>query len=134
MIQLTYISSVTPGCTVDLDDLLRISRRNNAMSGLTGLLIFDGKRFLQTIEGEREALQRTYERIKNDARHRALVTLSAKPIASRQFGDWAMGSERVTQREGGDLSTIVDRLTANIADSGIKAHFRSFARIVRQAA
>ena len=138
MIQLTYISSTVPDRSLngpgDLDRLLAVSRRNNALNGLTGLLVFDGRRFLQTIEGEQAALNATFERIKNDPRHRALVTLSAKRVDARQFADWDMGCERVQHHEGGDLATVVDRLTADIADAGIKAHFRSFARLVRRAA
>ena len=61
MHQITYISTVAKGTTEDdLRAILASSRRNNARVGITGLLLHDGKRFLQVLEGEsaplREAL------------------------------------------------------------------------------
>ncbi|MEE2915447.1 MAG: BLUF domain-containing protein, partial [Pseudomonadota bacterium] len=68
--QLVYISSAIG--RVDGDAVLAVSRRNNARDGITGLLYADGRRFLQVLEGERAAVERAYQRIAADPRHRAL--------------------------------------------------------------
>ena len=48
MRQVVYISSVKPGLTntVDPEAILAVSRRNNARDDISGLLFFNGKRFL----------------------------------------------------------------------------------------
>ncbi|NJM51459.1 MAG: BLUF domain-containing protein [Sphingomonadales bacterium] len=62
----------------------------NRQNGLTGLLIFDGYRFMQYLEGEESMVRETYGRIKADKRHFAVVTLSEKFGEERQFEQWDM--------------------------------------------
>ena len=133
LFQLTYISSVTPGSDPDVNQILATSRRNNDRDGLSGLLISDGKRFLQALEGEKEAISRTFDRIKADPRHRAVVTLSSREIAERQFGQWAMAWNRVSTADSGrTLADVVDLLTAEVGDANTQALFRGFARVERK--
>lgn len=78
MHQLTYISTVNGSLPdAELERILASSRRNNERSGITGLLVFDGKRFLQALEGDRAAVENAFLRIKTDPRHRAAVLLSS---------------------------------------------------------
>lgn len=71
--------------------ILATSRRNNARDGLTGaLLALDGS-FAQVLEGEFEAVQRTFERIQVDERHEDVILLQAHITGARLFGGWAMG-------------------------------------------
>jgi len=77
-----------------VSEILAISRRNNATAGVTGLLLYDGKRFLQALEGSEAAVSTTYERIKLDTRHRGIVLLSSKVVEARSFGDWSMQPKR----------------------------------------
>ncbi|MGN6376964.1 MAG: BLUF domain-containing protein [Sphingomonas sp.] len=91
MLQLVYVSTVNAG--VDAAEVQRIlarSRANNARDQLTGLLYFDGKRFMQVLEGDAERLEARYARITADPRHRALVVVSRRTIVDREFGNWAM--------------------------------------------
>jgi hypothetical protein len=95
MYQLTYISSARPGiCQIDVEAILRSSRANNARDAITGLLVHDGVRFLQALEGERVLVEAAFARIRVDPRHRAAVMLSEREIAARQFGSWAMTASR----------------------------------------
>ena len=114
-----------------VDEILASSRRNNARDGLTGLLVVGGRRFLQVLEGPDKALDVAYERIKADPRHFALVSLSSKRVESRAFTDWDMGCE---QLNGDDLSAVVDRLTDGLNDPDLRAQFRSFVAMHRNAA
>lgn len=136
MHQIVYISSALAGVTPgDICQILAVSRRNNAIEGLTGLLIHDGVRFLQALEGERDAVLARFARIREDSRHRAIVILSEREIAERQFGLWAMADRAVAQVLGDrSLGETVDSLVADVPDANIKAMFSSFARIDRKAA
>jgi hypothetical protein len=53
--QMTYISTASPGITnADVESILLKSRHGNRESGVTGMLLFDGRRFLQQLEGAGE--------------------------------------------------------------------------------
>ena len=136
MHQLTYISTSRPGtAAADIDAILAVSRRNNARDGITGLLIYDGKRFLQALEGYGPLVEAAFTRIKADPRHRAAVVLSLREPSAREFGLWDMACQKVgTVADGGSLSEIVDALVAQVPDANTRALFSSFARVRRQAA
>ncbi len=65
MHQITYISTARSGTTErDVAAILDASRRNNRKDGVTGLLVSDGTRFLQVLEGDEAAVEKAYARIK----------------------------------------------------------------------
>jgi hypothetical protein len=74
-----------------LSDILSASNRNNKRDGLTGALIFDDQWFLQALEGERDKVWKTYERIHDDERHANVVIAELAEIETRTFGNWWMG-------------------------------------------
>lgn len=129
--QLTYISTARPSIILaDMETILQISRRNNERAQVTGLLIFDGKRFLQALEGPMEAVEATFSRIAVDPRHRALVKLSSRHVTDREFGDWSMGSHLSGSIIGdGKLVDHVDAMTEGLSDPNMRETFRGFARI-----
>ncbi|WP_454886082.1 BLUF domain-containing protein [Sphingomonas oryzagri] len=134
MFQLTYISTAHADVRVtDVDEILNVSRRNNARDEITGLLVHDGVRFLQALEGDRQLVSAAFDRIRADPRHRATVILSERDVPARQFGDWAMASERAGLASGAlSMPQIVDALVASVADANIRALFSSFARLDRR--
>lgn len=131
MLQLTYISTASQTMTDrGVDEILAASRRNNAAAGITGLLLYDGRRFLQALEGEMEQVQQAYQRIKADPRHRAVVMLSSKDVEQRAFGQWAMAAGRVAPAASGQsIPEQVQALTEAVADPAMRALFRGFAEI-----
>lgn len=130
MIRLIYISTTRqPHTPAELDQILRVSRRNNAAVGVSGLLIAGGNRFLQVLEGDEAAVGRTYERICGDPRHFATVVLSQRPITERAFGAWDMGFQpSAASITGGAVADDVAALIAPIEDNIVKAYFEEFAR------
>jgi Sensors of blue-light using FAD len=70
----------------------------NQREGITGALMFAGSVFVQMLEGERDALETTFERICRDMRHRRLIILDYSEIEQRIFENWSMvafeGDER----------------------------------------
>ena len=97
--QLLYVSSSTPPQTrVALDPIYDSSRHNNALDGVTGLLLSDGYRFVQVLEGSPEAVDETMARIRQDPRHERIEVLSDKAVAAREFGQWSMADRRRGER------------------------------------
>jgi hypothetical protein len=132
MIQLVYVSSARPGlAAAEPEAILAVSRANNARDAITGFLYSDGRRFLQALEGPEDKVAATIERIRTDPRHRAIVILSSREIAKREFGDWAMAH----YQPGADADAFLARvgeLTGNAAPN-VRATFEGFAKVRRAA-
>lgn len=73
-----------------IDQILYASRRNNRLAGVTGALMFSSGFFGQVLEGPRDAIEATFERIQQDARHGDVSLLEFAPTDSAAFGDWSM--------------------------------------------
>lgn len=80
----------------DLSDIHETARHLNALDGITGLLVFDGVRFLQIIEGPEEAIDALVERLRRDPRHSAFEIRDEHVIEARSFPDWSMELVRVS--------------------------------------
>jgi hypothetical protein len=94
LVRLAYVSAslVTDDSNGrrDIADILLSSRRNNDDSEVTGALLATDHNFSQVIEGEREAVEATYERIARDPRHKDIMLILYESIEVRRFPDWAM--------------------------------------------
>lgn len=94
---LTYTSLARLDLTQDeLHDIVRQARECNALDGLTGLLVFDGSRFLQVLEGAEDAVDSLVERLRRDRRHSAFEVRDQSFVQHRSFPDWAMELVRVS--------------------------------------
>ena len=116
MRQLLYISSKTSGEPIALDAILSVSRRNNMAVGATGLLYTDGTRFLQVLEGDAEAVTATFERIRRDPRHKAVVVLSDREVTTREFGAWSMAHQQPAEEQA-EFDRRLDALLAATSPS-----------------
>jgi hypothetical protein len=74
----------------DLSDIHQAARHLNALDGITGLLLFDGARFLQIIEGAEGAIDNLVERLRRDPRHSAFEIRDERFVEQRAFPDWSM--------------------------------------------
>jgi hypothetical protein len=94
LVRLAYISASlladNPTERRQIADILLTSRRNNAESDVTGALLATDRNFAQVLEGEREAVEATYQRIARDPRHKDIVLTLYESIEVRRFPDWAM--------------------------------------------
>jgi hypothetical protein len=98
MIQMSYLSRSSEPMSADqLLALLKQCRTNNAARDLTGMLLYGNGTFLQVIEGDDAVVDRLVETIAADPRHVGMQRLSRKTIERRQYADWSMGFERVTE-------------------------------------
>ncbi|BCM24531.1 BLUF domain-containing protein [Methyloradius palustris] len=97
LIQIIYISrSIFPssdafgGLDPNVARILAKSRTNNRKEGLVGVLYFGDGCFFQCLEGEQEAVEKLYQTLLEDPRHKDLKLLSRKEISERSFPDWSM--------------------------------------------
>jgi hypothetical protein len=84
------IAGSTARLREEVDQILETSRRNNALVGVTGALMFSAGYFGQVLEGPQAAIEMTFERIQQDDRHANVSLLEFVPIATRTFESWAM--------------------------------------------
>ena len=104
MIQISYISKATKAISQDdLDEILRTSRKNNARLGITGMLLYGNKTFVQILEGEEKAVNELIEKIKRDSRHADFQVLKKKTIDRREYADWSMDFKQVS---GEDFQSV----------------------------
>jgi stress-induced morphogen len=104
MISITYISTAeAPFNPSSLDELLLASRERNHRNGITGMLLYAGGHFIQTLEGAHEVVDATFARIEQDARHRSVYVALREQLATRVFPDWSMGFETLTADEASAL-------------------------------
>lgn len=90
--QFAYISHLNrdlgPGC---ITDIIRVARSRNRSLHLTGILIFDGDRFFQYLEGVKQHVMEIVESIRVDPRHREMQTIvDGEKQAPRFFPTWSM--------------------------------------------
>ena len=92
----TTASFATPGLQpIDLELIYRASIRNNARDGITGLLLFNGAVFVQTIEGPPDAVDRLLMRQAVDGRHCEMIVRDERKLWLRIFAAWSMGYMRL---------------------------------------
>lgn len=104
--QVLYRSLARPGLALtDVGAILKISRRNNALSGITGLLVYREGCFLQMLEGPLGPVHSTLEKIKADSRHTDFEILYQNNAASEPlFKAWSMGYLDPAQPGSGEIA------------------------------
>lgn len=74
----------------DINRILSISRINNSLYDVTGMLLYRDGTFLQVLEGHDATLSQTYARIRKDRRHFECRLLMEEAIVQRAFTGWEM--------------------------------------------
>ncbi len=78
--QFLYLSHLVASVRYDVvSAICQVSRRRNAELSLAGVLLFDGHRFCQWLEGPPDALARVRESINSDPRHEFVTVLVDRP-------------------------------------------------------
>ena len=78
MKSLIYSSVASEGTDLNVVmEIITISKQKNKQHGLTGSLVFDGKLFLQYIEGETQKIDQLYSNLQNDSRHHDISSSNA---------------------------------------------------------
>jgi len=94
--ELIYISVAKENLSArDIKSILETARVNNAAKDITGLLCYDGHRFLQIIEGPKQNIKDLYLRIAQDMRHDHIELIHFEDIQERTFKRWQMAFKGV---------------------------------------
>lgn len=131
--QLVYVSRASrPLDDPELAGLAAEAARFNADHAITGLLLHDGWRFIQALEGQQSEVEALMARIENDPRHDSIAYIERRPVAARQFRGWAMDVRRVRDATGAQafLDDLRDAL-ADVDDIRLLAAFLGFAMLGR---
>lgn len=88
--QLFYASTPFGFSNPVLNQILSVSRRNNARDGITGALICRADLYLQMLEGPRDAVNAAFQRITTDDRHLDVTLIGTGEIGERLFPQWHM--------------------------------------------
>lgn len=100
LIQLIYLSSLSDRkYEHEIGNILESSVRRNGEDGITGMLLYANGNFLQVLEGESAAVDRTFQRICADPRHEDIVELIRLPVEERDFPQWSMGYQALSERD-----------------------------------
>jgi len=116
--QILYISTAPGLAREDVDAILAVSERNNPAKGVTGLLLYNGRNFLQLLEGGKEELYALMERISADPRHSGISVMHSGEVNARVCPDWAMKrvviAESIDERRETLASDLPETLDANV--------------------
>mgnify|MGYP000430477251 CR=1 FL=1 len=91
MYRLFYVSSARPGLDQsDFSELVGAASLKNLILNITGAIGFDGNRFAQVLEGEKETVLSLMETIKADSRHTGVVVMAETQTDDRLYNGWGM--------------------------------------------
>jgi hypothetical protein len=86
-----YVSDVAgPLSAEHLDALVDDAVRFNSLAGVTGVLLYDGDRFLQYFEGPDDGVSAVHERVLQARSHRGIIELGRARVPKRYFPYWSM--------------------------------------------
>ena len=89
--EVLYVSTLAPDQPLQVvAEIAAHARPANAGMDITGLLIFDGQRLCQQLEGPKKQVLKLIERIRNDPRHTKVEVLHHGPLAGRRFHQFSL--------------------------------------------
>lgn len=124
--QYLYISTAPSLSRDDVDAILESSARNNPAAGITGLLLYNGRNFLQLLEGEKAPLDTLMARIAEDPRHGGVSVLHVSEVKERTCPQWAMKRVFIAESIANRRELLEEGLPENL-DSDVRKMILNFA-------
>jgi hypothetical protein len=123
MYLMVYVSSaVNLFSDQELEELLKTSRTKNEAVEVTGMLLYKDGNFMQLLEGPKDAVEKVFEKIEKDQRHRGIIRLLHETSADRNFGDWSMGFQKLDHDSAQDLPGYSDFLDVPLTSDDFVQH------------
>lgn len=111
--EVLYVSVMTPDLPIrTVAEIASKARVANEQAGITGLLVFDGQRFCQQLEGDRKPVLKLLERISQDPRHTQIEVLHHSVLAERRFRCFGLA---YTSVDDIDVLTRLEKLDGQAA-------------------
>ncbi len=107
-----------------LEALLAQARARNRALGVTGMLLFDGRRYLQLLEGPPDSVEAVWQSIRQDPRHQAIEVLGQSILPARLCAGWDM-------QFFADGADFRDRLARGFGRAGFDPEVAEAARLAR---
>jgi hypothetical protein len=105
--QLVYVSTRSSTCTSqEIEKILTSCKKNNPSLGITGILLYTDKKFIQLVEGDAKVILDLYDKIKMDKRHSNAMMITYNPIKEKSFPSWHMASRDISNGELGYKTEI----------------------------
>jgi hypothetical protein len=113
------IDGTAPELSSQIHRILDVARKNNEEGAVTGALLFSGANFAQALEGPLPAVERIFEKIQRDPRHRDVTVLHSGESDQRDFPTWSMALAGSAADEGYSLPvTALETAMANSSVAG----------------
>lgn len=133
---IVYVSAATVSFNREaILALLDQSRRNNAATGITGMLLYHDGNFMQAVEGPPTALDALMERIRRDPRHHGIIVMAEETASERSFADWSMGfvgAEALASEGQSHLNDFLRRGSPPLLPAGAESAALAFLKSFRQ--
>ena len=98
LVRLLYASRVVGSKQAEtLHDIMHQSHSHNPANGVTGILCYSDKVYMQVLEGGRTQINALYARILHDPRHTDVVLLDYQEISERRYACWTMGQANLAK-------------------------------------
>ena len=97
----SYISKLSPEYdATHVVDIIKVSRKNNIKDHITGILVYDGERFFQYIEGPKATVLNLLSRLKSDHRHVGMSILFENAhYTNRFYNDWHLAYTYINEKD-----------------------------------
>ena len=110
LVSLVYVSLASHEMTdEELQSLLAVARETNARLGISGMLLYRDGYFIQALEGEEAAVDKLFDKISHDPRHKSVLVVTKTPIQERSFEQWSMGFNKVDAQELSGFTDFLDK-------------------------
>jgi len=93
--RLYYVSTAVACHEECVNSILETAHRKNLQDHITGVLLFDGRYFLQVLEGTKPDVQRLMKAIDEDTRHQDINVVYEGFENQRDFPRWSMEFNRL---------------------------------------
>lgn len=126
--EIFYVSSLAADAPLAMvGAVVAHARIANAARDITGVLVFDGLRFCQHIEGKQEDVLALMERIYQDTRHVNIEVFHHGPVAERRFNHFSMAFANVEDMD------VLERLEQLSGQQGVDTFMALIATLNLQA-
>ena len=117
MLQLLYVSTAAQGLVQsDLDDIVAGAVARNASIEVTGSLYYNGRNFMQLLEGPAPAVHDLMDSIRRDPRHSGVVMIKELTGSPSVFAAWNMRIVRCRPTPQECRADIANDLPAELDD------------------
>ena len=117
MLQLLYVSTAAQGLAQnDLDDIVGGAVARNASLEVTGSLYYNGRNFMQLLEGPAPAVHDLMDSIRRDPRHSGVVMIKELTGSPSVFAAWNMRIVRCRPTPQECRADVANDLPAELDD------------------